>query len=86
MIEILKTVFLSLSVIDWALLYVLVGLVILLILIRGAMGDTDIFDDVKHSLGILVALSVVAWPYSVLLWVFSWDIWLKPVHFGWTKG
>jgi hypothetical protein len=84
MIEILKTVFLSLSVIDWALLYMLSGLVTLLALIQTWRGIDGIDDGMEDNMTKMFFLSVIAWPYVVILFVFSWPVfswafWLRPI-------
>jgi hypothetical protein len=72
-----------LTLADCALLYVAFGLIALLIIIRAASKSPEDLEDVGYHLGTLVIQSVLAWPYLLILWVFSWDIWLKPVRFFW---
>lgn len=74
--------------IDWVIfaqLYAVFGLIILLILIRlwrNTNGDLSGID--KGAMTTMVILSLLAWPYVVLIWiaswpVFSWAFWLRPI-------
>jgi hypothetical protein len=55
------------------------GLITLLILIRAGQKTPESAEILAESLGRMVLLSLIAWPYVLVCWVFSWAIWLKPI-------
>jgi len=59
------------------LLYILSGLIILLILIRISHADAQ--QDLSENLGRVVTMALLAWPYVLLVWIFSLKFWLDPV-------
>ncbi len=62
-----------------ALAWLLVGLVWLLIVLRICARDQDDYEYINQKLGIVILASVIAWPYNLFCWIFSWSIWLTPV-------
>jgi hypothetical protein len=66
-------------IIDWQFLlsiYSIIGLITLLMLIKVAKAIDD-YDELSENLGKLVVYSVFGWPYILVVWVFSWAVWLK---------
>lgn len=55
-------------------IYLALGLMTLLLIIRTARREQY---DLQESLGNVVLLNVIAWPYVWVVWVFTSDIWLK---------
>jgi hypothetical protein len=64
----------------WPKLYALAGLITLLTLIRAGQKTPESAEILSESLGRMVMLSMIAWPYVLVCWVFSWAIWLKPIR------
>ncbi|SFK63456.1 hypothetical protein SAMN05216302_101118 [Nitrosomonas aestuarii] len=62
------------------LIHILIGLIYLFSIVKGSMRDPADTDDLSHSLGVVVLISVFAWPYSLVCWIFSWKVWLMPVN------
>jgi len=60
-------------------LWVLVGLVWLLVVLRNGMRDVDDYYFIRESLGVVIFIAVIGWPYNLICWIFSWPIWLIPV-------
>ena len=60
-------------------LWVLVGLVWLLVVLRNGMRDVDDYYYIRERLGIVIFVAVIGWPYNLICWIFSWHIWLMPV-------
>jgi hypothetical protein len=70
----------------WLQLYALAGLITLFILVRVGQKTRDSSEILAESLGRMVLLSLLAWPYVLVCWVFSWSIWLKPIKFGYIDA
>lgn len=61
------------------LAYLLVGLAWSLIVMRVSMKYQDDYEVINQKLGVVILTSVIAWPYNLFCWIFSWPIWLTPV-------
>ena len=86
-----------LSAIDWylfAYLYIVAGLITILVLIHIGRRSEETYADILDNLGKVVLLSllgwpyvlivylgwrIITWPYALFVWVFSWQIWSAPV-------
>ena len=62
------------------ILYLLVGLAFLLLTIRGSASNPEDEYRLHDDLGEIVMRSIFLWPYHLLCWIFSWQIWLMPVR------
>ncbi len=61
------------------LIYLLIGLIWSLIVLRmGARYQAD-YDFISEKLGIVILTSIIGWPYNLFCWIFSWPIWLTPI-------
>lgn len=84
-----------LASIDWVIftqIYIVFGLIVLLILInlwRNTYGPLEKTEGTlsgmdNRQMTNMVIISLLAWPYIVLIWiaswpVFSWAFWLRPI-------
>lgn len=66
--------------------YAIIGLITLLMLINVAKNTPEDTEDLAYNLGRTVAIAVLAWPYVILVWVFSWKIWLTPITLNWFRS
>lgn len=62
-----------------AMAWLLIGLVWSLIVLRMCARDQDDYEFVSQKLGIVILTAVIAWPYNLFCWIFSWPIWLTPI-------
>ncbi len=82
----------------WGPLYLAIGLMTLLILIRSWVSIHGSYDGIEEGMNQIVLLSLIGWPYVLLVWVkswplFSWKFWLRKgkiraIHlpaYWWTK-
>lgn len=99
MIDTLLTISRSIDWQFWLSIYTVVGLTTLFILIQvGRASSEEDYADLSDKFGkvVLLALlgwpyvlivylgwSIVTWPYLLIVWVFTWRIWLQPVTFSW---
>lgn len=58
-------------------LYLLVGLVNALVLIRSSREMPG--DERSEAMGKLILLGLIGWPYVLVIWVFSCEVWLRPI-------
>jgi len=65
--------------INWILAYLLIGLFALLFLVRAGRVDVESHESLKEGLGQVVLMSILAWPYVLFVWIFTFDFWLKPL-------
>lgn len=61
------------------LIHILIGLIYLFTVVRKSMNDPFDADSLSQNLGVVALISVFAWPYSLVCWIFSWKVWLMPV-------
>ncbi len=65
---------------ELALLYFLAGLIYLFVVLRVSLNDEEVrAAEIEGRVGIVILVCVLAWPYSLFCWIFSWQIWLMPV-------
>lgn len=62
-----------------AIAWLLIGLIWTLIVLRVCAKDQDDYEFISQKLGIVILTSVIAWPYNLFCWIFSWSIWLTPL-------
>lgn len=60
-------------------LYIVIGLCMLLSALRAGLKDSFEREEIRERLGIVVLITVFAWPYNLVCWIFSWPIWLRSV-------
>lgn len=61
------------------LAWLLIGLIWSLIVLRMCARNQDDYEFINQNLGVVILTAVIAWPYNLFCWIFSWHIWLTPV-------
>lgn len=74
----------TLTLINYAQLYALAGLITLFILIQSWKRVHDSCEGIDESMTQIFALSMIGWPYVLIVWIlswriFSWAFWLRPI-------
>lgn len=68
-------------IINLVLLYIAVGLSAFLVLSVMAKKDGDDLAHYKENTGLLLLLSLFAWPYMLFVWCFSHEFWHIQISF-----
>ena len=55
-------------------LYLLAGLITWLLMIQGWKRRYGSMDGIEERINRMVLLSLLGWPYSLFVWVFSWPV------------
>ena len=63
-----------------AVFYLLIGFIALLIVLRMGLNDPYSRDEIEESLGAVVLIVLLLWPYNLIRWIFSWNAWLTPIN------
>lgn len=66
--------------------YIMIGLIYLFVVFRSSLSDEFVrTSEIEGRVGIVVLVCVLAWPYSLFCWIFSWPVWLMSVSEVWRR-